>query len=125
MPEIGKAQILLEGSLAELTRRDAEVSDKLKISFAAIEARLAEVTVKASAVDGVQSSIHTVAAKQEQERVDAKVETEKAPSATNFGAALRRHRPPGAARLWRGPRWRLKLEHSRRLYKRLIVVNCC
>ena len=77
MPEIAKAQSSAETSLAELDRRDAEVSDKLKASFAAIEARLTEVGVKASAVDGMQSSIHTIVAKQEQDLIDAKAQIEK------------------------------------------------
>ena len=53
MPEIGTAQSSLEGNFAELTRRDVEVSEKLRTSFAAIEAHLTEVGVKASAVDGM------------------------------------------------------------------------
>ena len=77
IPETAKAQTSAEASLAELARRDAEVSDKLKTSFAAIEARLSEVGVKASAVDGMQSSTHTIVAKQEQDLIDAKAEIEK------------------------------------------------
>ena len=46
MPEIGDAQAKLDENLHNLVKRDQEVSDKLKASFADVDARLAEVVFK-------------------------------------------------------------------------------
>ena len=65
MPEIvamtWKVSIAQEGfgtSLEELTRRDRDVSGKLKESFAQIDSQLTEVKLQATTVASMQEGIH-------------------------------------------------------------------
>ena len=78
MPEVGKAQEDIKTSLEGLTRRDRELSEELKRSFAEVEAKIAEVAVKSSCVESMQSSIRDIVAKQRVDFDSAKVDIERA-----------------------------------------------
>ena len=77
MPEIQKGYDGLNASLKDLVRRDQEVSDKLKASFAPIKTQLADVALKSSSVESMQTGIHSAVAKQEQDLASAKIEIER------------------------------------------------
>ena len=64
VPEARRAQSAATESLEQLAKRDNEVSDKLKQSFADFEAQIAEMKIQASATTSAQQDIHTVVARQ-------------------------------------------------------------
>ena len=58
MPGIGDAQAKLDMIPKSLVQRDQEVSDQLKLSFADIEKRLTEFSIKTNTLDSMQASVH-------------------------------------------------------------------
>ena len=72
--KVGSAQKSLGKSLEDLTRRDQEVSDKLKASFAQIDSELEKVKVQAATVSSMQQGNHTVVTEQKHELEKMKVD---------------------------------------------------
>ena len=63
IPESKRAQAAAADTLEALSKRDQEVSDKLKQSFSAVETQLGEMKVQSEATSSAQRDIHTVVAR--------------------------------------------------------------
>ena len=64
IPESKRAQSAADEALQQLSKRDKEVSDKLKQSFLDVEAQLVEMRVQSEATASAQRDVHTVVARQ-------------------------------------------------------------
>ena len=64
IPGVEGAQATASATLEALSKRDQEVFDKLKESFANVEARLIEVKVQSEGTSSAQRYVHTVVARQ-------------------------------------------------------------
>ena len=74
IPGVECAQAAATASLQELAKRDREVSDKLKESFAQVKAQLAEMKILSEAVSGAQREIHIVVARQKADLESVRME---------------------------------------------------
>ena len=64
IPESKRAQTAAADTLEALSKRDQEVSDKLKQSFTEVEAQLGEMKIQSEATSSAQRDIHPVVARQ-------------------------------------------------------------
>ena len=64
IPESKRAQAAASETLEQPSKRDQEVSDKLKQSFSDFETQISEMRIQSEATRATQGDIHTVVARQ-------------------------------------------------------------
>ena len=77
IPESKRAQAAAADTLEALSKRVQEVSDKLKQSFAEVEAQLGEMKIQSEATSSAQRDIHAVAARQKADLDNVRLEVGK------------------------------------------------
>ena len=77
IPESKKAQAAAADTLEALTKRDQEVSDKLKQSFTDVGSQFGEMRIQSEATSSAQRDIHTVVARQKADLDNVRLEVGK------------------------------------------------
>ena len=77
IPDTKRAQAAAAETLEALSKRDQEVSDKLKQSFTDVESQLGEMRIQSEATRSAQGDIHTVVARQKVDLDNVRLEVGK------------------------------------------------